>query len=310
MAPGVGASGVMGIALETTPGTYLAPTKFVPFNSNSLNYKQETQFRRPVRKTPDQVWAVPGNANIEGDIEMDFLDDVVPYFMNASRMVVVKSGTTPNWIYTGTPSDVAIPAKTMSITVVRNGIVFGYTGCVVSSFTITVNDGVLAYNCSILGRDETVQTAPTETWGTSTPYGAGMYSIEIPTGSAVLDTDTFEFQVEDSGSPEFRLKTPGRGAQFIRYGERTVSTSVSRDFESRADYDAYKALTSQSVTITASKGSNNSVSILVPSTIKDTYEIEGNSQGDLVRANIQYQHILPASGGVYSLIVKTQENIT
>jgi hypothetical protein len=309
MAPGVGASGVMGIALETTPGTYLAPTKFVPFNSNSLQYQQETQFRRPVRATPDQVWAVPGNAHIEGDIEMDLLDDVMPYFMTASRMDVVKSGSSPNFIYTGTPTAVAVPTKTMSITVVRNGIVFGYTGCVVSSFTITVSDGVLMYNCSILGRDEAVQSLPVPTWPTTTPYGAGQYSIEIPTSTPVLDTDTFEFQVEDNATPEFRLKTPGRGAQFIRFGERTVSTQVSRDFESRTDYDAYKALTAQSVTITASKGTNNQVSILVPSTIKDSYEIEGNSQGDLVRANIQYQHVLPASGGVYSLIVKTQEDL-
>jgi hypothetical protein len=306
----VGASGQLGVALEAVSGTYVAPQQYVPFNSNSLQYVQDTNFRRPVRKSPDQVWAVPGNSRVEGDIEMDCLDEVLPYFMYASRMTVVKTGSSPNFTYTGTASDVAIPAKTMSITVERAGEVFGYVGCVVSSFTFTIEDGVLMYNVSILGTDEASQSVPTPTWPTATPFGAGQYSIQIPTASPVTDTDNFEFSVEDNGTAEYRLKTPGRGAQFIRFGERTVSTQVSRDFTSRTEYDAYKALTAQSVTISATKTVNNSVTILVPSTIKDTYEIEGNTQGDMVRANVTYQHILPSSGAVYTLTCKTQEEIT
>jgi hypothetical protein len=227
--------------------------------------------------------------------------------MYASRMTVVKSGAGPNYVYTGTPNANATPAKTMSITIVRNGIVFGYSGCVVGSFTFGIDDGTLTYNISIVGNDEAVQSAPTATWPTTTPFGMGQYTIEIPTSSTVTDTDTFEFKVEDNADPNFRLKSTGRGAQFIAFGEREVTLSVERDFEARTDYDAFKAMTAQSVQITASKGVNNNIAILTQSALKDTYEVSLDSQGDVVRASIVYQCLVAAATPTYTLIVKSQE---
>jgi hypothetical protein len=309
VALGIGGGGQIGVALEVTPGTYLAPVKFVPFNSESLQYMQDTVWRRPIRKAVGVVGGVAGNAHVEGDVEIEAIEDVIAHFMYASRMDVIKSGAT-NYTYTGTPSSVAIPAKTLSVTVERvTGVVFGYVGCVVSSFRFTVADGLLMYSASLIGRDEASQAAPSPTWPTSVPFGAGQYSIEIPTASAVTDTDTFEFTVEDNATPAYRLKSTGRGAEFVYYGERNCTLTVERDFTSRADYDAFKALTSQSVTITASKGANNSISIVMPVAIKNTYEVTVPGQGDLVRARIEYQNAINASGAEYSLVVKTQEDI-
>jgi len=306
MAIGVGASGVLGVALEAVSGTYLAPVKFVPFNSESLMYQQETNFRRAIRNSPDVNYAVPGNAHVEGDIEMDATEDVVVWFMYASRMTVVKSGTT-NLTYTGTPNANATPAKTMSITIVRNGVVFGYSGCVVGSFTFGIDDGTLTYNVSIVGNDEATQSNPTVTWPTTTPYGMGQYDIQIPTSSSVLDTDTFEFQVEDNAEPNYRLKNPSRGAQFIAFGEREVTLSLERDFQDRTDYDAFKAMTAQSITLVATKGTNNKITILTPVSLKDTYEVSLSSQGDVVRASIEYQCLIGPATAAYTLTVQTQE---
>jgi hypothetical protein len=307
MAIGVGASGVMGISLEASSGTYLAPVKYVPFNSESLMYQQDTNFRRAIRNSPDINFAVPGNAHVEGDIEMDATDDVVPWFMYASRMSVVKTGAGPNYVYTGTPNANATPAKTMSITIVRNGVVFGYVGCVVGSFTFGIDDGTMTYNVSIVGNDEAVQSAPTPTWPTTTPFGMGQYSIEIPTATPVTDTDTFEFQVEDNAEPNYRLKTPSRGAQFIAFGEREVTLSVDRDFQDRTDYDAFKAMTSQTITLTATKGLNNLITILAQVSLKDTYEVSLDSQGDVVRASIEYKCLVGAATPTYTLVAKSQE---
>jgi hypothetical protein len=310
MAVGIGGSGIMGLAVETVAGTYVAPTKFFPFNTESLTSTQATTWRRPIRQSVDVLGAVPGNFHVEGDLEMEALEDVMVYFMVATRAAVVKTGTTPNFIYTYTPTAAAIPTKTLSLTVVRNGITFGFTGCVVGSFVFAINDGLLNFNCTIVGRDEASQSLPTPTWPTTTPFGAGQYSIEIPTGTPVLDTDNFEFEVEDNAEPQFRLKTPGRGAQFIKYGERNSTMTMERDFEARTDFDAYKALTAQSITLTATKGANNSISLLAPVAIKDTYEVNNGGQGDLVRASISYQNILDSTGKSYQIVIKTQEDYT
>jgi hypothetical protein len=138
----------------------------------------------------------------------------------------------------------------------------------------------------------------------------GQYSIEIPTATPVTDTDTFEFQVEDNAEPQYRLKSTGRAAQFVKFGEREVTLSLERDFQTRTEYDAFKALTSTSITLTASKGANNSISILVPATIRDTYEVNLDGQGDLVRASVEFQCLVGPSTPAYTLVAKTQENIT
>ena len=294
----------------TAPGVYTPPTKFFPFMSEGLVTSQETVWRRPIRQSADILGAVPGNFHMEGDLSIEALEDVVLYFLYASRTTIVKTGTGPNWIYTVTPTSAGVAARTLSLTVVRNGIVFGYTGVTLSSFTFNISDGLLMFETSLMGRDEQTAALPTPTWPTSTPYGAGMYSVEFPTGTPVVDTDSFEWAVEDNAEPQYRLKATGRGADFIKYGERNATMSAERDFIDRIDYDNFKALTAQTVTITASKGINNSISLLAPVAIKDSYEVTAPGQGDLVRASISYQNVMDATGKSWQIVIKTQENVT
>lgn len=291
------------------PGVYVAPTKFIPFMSESLTSVQSTIWRRPIRQSADIIGAVPGNFNVEGEISMEGMEDCSIYWIKASRTTIVKTGTTPNFTYTITPSPAAIPSVTLSITVVRNGIVFGFTGCVVGSQTFTVSDGILMHNLKIIGRDEAVQSSPTPTWPTTVPFGAGQYSVEIPTGTPVLDTDSFEFTLEDNAEAQFRLKTPTRGAQFIKFGEHATTLSFERDFLDRIDFDNFKALTPQDITVTASKGANNSVSMQIPVTIKDTYEVTNSGQGDLVRSALKYNGVVDSTGKSYQIVLKTQEDV-
>lgn len=308
--PGTPTGAFPTVNTASNPGVYVPPVKFIPFISESLQYQQGTKWRRPIRKSVGVQSAIPGDAHIEGDINFELTDDVLPWFMLCSRMDVVRTGAT-NYTYTGTPNPNATPARTMSITIERvSGVVFGYTGCVVSSFTINVDEGTLMYQASILGQDEASQSVPVPTWPTTTPFGAGQYIIEIPTGTTVLDTDTFEFVVEDNGEPQYRLKNTGRGAQFVKYGERNCTATFERDFTSRTDYDAFKAYTGQALQLTATKGANNSVVISTTTSIKDTYEVALGGQGDLVRAKVAYQNIVNASGAEYSLVVKTQELVS
>lgn len=308
MSVGIGASGMLGVAFETVPGTYVAPTKFFPFESESLNHQQETYWRRPIRAAADIVGAVDGDAHIAGDITMELFSSVLPFFLGASRMDVTKTGVGP-YEYEAVSSPDAVPAKTLSITVVKNGVVFGYVGCVMGQLTITTENGVAKMTASIVGRDEASQTLPTAIWDDDVPFGAGHYTIAIPTGSTVLDTDTFEFTYNSNAEPQFRLKSTGRGAQFVKFGENETTLSVERDFESRAEYDTYKALTAKSITITMSNGADDTVVLLVPVAIADSYEITLGGQGDLVRAAVSYMGTLAPDGTACTITVTTEEDV-
>lgn len=144
------------------------------------------------------------------------------------------------------------------------------------------------------------------------PFGVGMYSLQIPTATAVFDADEFTFSIEDNAEPQFRLKNTGRGAQFVKYGERNVSLTVARDFKDRTEYDMFKASTARSVTMTASKGANDSVSFLLPRGIMDSYEISGLSgQADLIRANVSYQGAFnDGTSKAAEITIVTNEDVT
>jgi hypothetical protein len=310
MAVGVGGGGYLGLALEVTPGTYVAPTKYVPIMDESLKFVQNTIWRRPIRQSVDIIGAVPGDAHIEGDVHMEAFEEVVPYFLYCARAGVVKSGS-GNFTYVFTGNAAAASSRSLSLTVVRNGVVFGYVGCVVSSFVFEIVDGNLHFNPSILGLDEASQSLPTASWPTTeTPFGAGAYSIQIPTASQVFDTDKFTFTVDDNGAPQFRLKNTGRGAQFISYGERAVTLTVDRDFQDRNEYDAFKALTASSLTLVATKGVNNSIQLDLPTTLKSDYAVGLSGEGDLLRGSVSYNGAIDGTGKAYQVTVKTQENIT
>lgn len=296
MAAGIGAAGILGVAREVTAGTYVAPAKFIPIKSESLAYAQDTVFTRPIRGVADIVHAVPGNATVEGDIEFEVTHDNLPWFLYAMRGDVAVTGLQPPYVYTYTPNAIgqkSATLTTLSISVERNGIVFGYTQCVVGKLQITVDDGILMATVSILAQEEATQSALSATWPTDPPFGAGQYVIEIPTASQVFDVDGFDFSVDDSAEHAYRLRDNGRGAQFTKFGERTSEISVERDFESRVDYDAFKALTAQAVHFRAEdpNEADNYLDIVMDAAIKDSYEIGLDSQGDLVRASITYQGI-------------------
>lgn len=307
---GIGAGGVVGLALETVPGTYVAPTKFFPITSESLKKTQAVIERRPLRGVVDVVGTLKGFTMVEGDIEMECYEDVLPYLLLAGRTAVVKTGSTPNFIYTATGTHAAEPADgfTLSITVMRNGETFGYVGCTVGSFEWGMSDDILTLKVAIAGLDEATQSDPTASYSTVGPFGPGDYTYSIG-GSSMCDMDTAAFTINDNASAEKRLCQ--RAAKFVRWGERTVSGTVDRDFLDRTDYDAYIAQTSQAIIFTASKGSNNQVVLTIPVALKGKYEFGLQGQTDLIRASIDYIGVYdPTTTAAWKVVVKTQEDIT
>ena len=307
MTVGIGAGNFIGLAIETVPGTYVAPTEFFPIRSENLQWQQDTVWRRVIAQTADPLGAVAGNGHVEGDVDMELLEAVLPYFLLAARGELVQGGSTPNFTYTFTPDSDAVPDTTLSIAVVRNGITFGYVGCVVAGMNFGVDNGMATVTLSMLGQSEASQSLPTLTLPTTSPFGSGTWSVQVPTASQVFDTDNFSLGVDDGGEPQNRLRDE-LGAQFIKYGERSVTLSVERDFESRTEYDAFKALTAKSINVDVDKSANNYVHFQVPAAIVDSYEVATPGVGDLVRASVSYmgtQHV----DGAYNIEVGCQEDL-
>jgi hypothetical protein len=321
MARGLQGQGYIGIGMETTYGTYIAPTVFFPIRSESMNYQQDTYWRRAIRGVVDIIPnAISGFSHVEGEIEAELIEAVLPYFLLVGRYTVAKTGTTPNFTYTATPNHIADnsvltnTAKGMSITVVRSGVVFGYVGCLLGGLEISVDSGIPIMRMSIVGSDEASQSLPTPTWATGAddqPFGAGQYSVELPTASQVFDVENFTFTTNENAEPQYRLANSTK-ATFVKFGEREVALEATRDFASRAEYDSFKALTASSVTITCTKGVNNSVSMVMPASVRESYDLDGlSSQGDLEMATVKFNALYDTTTSrSHQIIVKSQEDIT
>lgn len=312
MAYGVGAQGVIGIEAEVTPGTYIAPTSFLNLLDDSIQFDQAQIQRRPLRGIADVAGMLPGDKHVNGSFKCELTADTLPVILRAARATGVKTGVGP-YVYTFTPNALTVPAKTLSITVVRNTSVFGYTGCVISSMKFAIEDGILTGEFGIIGRDEASQANPTPTFSTVSPIATGQFTLQFATVTNT-EADTFELSIDDKAEPQFRLQGGNvRTPVFVKYGEREVALSINRDFQDRTDYDAFKALTAQAVDFNCvGTATTNEINFNVPTAIKDTYEIQGNkNQGDLIRANISYVGTYDtATSKAYQIVVKSSVSLT
>lgn len=283
MPAGIGASGVIGIAFESTRGTYAAPTKFFPLKSESLMFNQGVTPRRVIRGIAGPLGFVKGNGIVEGDIVMEVLADVLPYFLYASRATVVKTGTGP-YVYTakGNANGSPTTGRTLSITIVRNGVVFGYTGCIVGSSTYSLEDGILMVTHKIMGEEEATASAPTPTYSNGLPFGMGTYVLEID-DVADANIGNVNISIEDNATAEYRL-TGGTGADVVHWGENTTKITVDRDFITRTQYDKYRAITAEKFELTSTNGDGDIVKFTFPVGVMTTYAIPLSGVGDLVAA--------------------------
>jgi len=305
----LGAAGYIGVAIETTPNTYEPPTKFFPIRNEGLSWVQNTNWRRVIRGTADVIGAVAGNGNVEGDIDMELLTDVLPYFLLCARGELTKGGTAP-FEYEFIPTHGALAANTMSITIVRGDEAFGYVGCVVSSMTFSVDNDMGVMNLSVLGAaEEAVATPAAPAYGDDVPFGAGTWSLQIPTATQIFDADNFSFEVNDNGEVQNRLKST-LGAEFIAYGERDLQLSLDRDFEDRDEYENFKQLTARSVTVALNEAANNQVSFEMVAAIIDDYAVNLSGVGDLVRSSTTYIGTAGSANEAYKILITTDEDVT
>src|ERR1043166_4240590 len=223
MAVGVGGAGYMGIAHETTMGTYVAPSVYVAFLSESLNYTEDRYFSPAIRGKTIVSQVKQGYYHAEGDIDWEVDTAYLPYFLYCARLTVVKTGAGPyNYVFklgSGASSGIGgsnATQKTMSITIVRNGKVFKYVGCVIPQYNFRIEDGQLKSNMSIMGLGETGTNAdspPASTFTTQQLLGADAHTISVDAAgsSPAFSTPSTDFNgytlhVNDNGAAQQRIR--------------------------------------------------------------------------------------------------------
>jgi hypothetical protein len=335
MPAGLGGGGYVNVVHEVTLGTYLPPATvgsvYVPIIDESLMYTEDKYYSPQIRQQTIVSDVKPSFYHVEGDITMEADAKFLPYFLHASRHTITKTGVADPWTYKYVPSQAgsastgagATVAKTMSITIVRNGIGFGYAGCVVNTMEWTIEDGVLRVTFGILGVSETTPGAlGTPTWVDPELFGADASSIYVaasgaaPTFStAALDFNGFTFNVNYNGEAQNRIRAD-RAASYISFGETEASYDTELDFVDKAEYDNFKAAATRAVRLESLRGTQlfstatEAVRIDINRSAYDSYEVGLGGMGDLIMANVNGRAIGVAGGSAYSIEVKSASEIT
>lgn len=317
MPAGLGAGGAVGVALETgaAPGTWVTPAAWVPVTAESMVYTEDRYYSEAIRQLTITPSSKQGYYHIEGDISLEADSSLLPYFLHASRLGVTKTGASAPFTYRYTPtSGATIPAtnRTLSISVERNNVWFGYAGCVVTSVEFTIDTGVLRANFHVIGLSDipaaTVGT-PTPTFATTKLLGADAHSIAVgdgaltsaPSGAAAMTGTTvdqtfdgFTFTANENGAAQNRINQ-SRAAAYISMGITEAQVTSSLDFQSRAEYDKFVSNANKRLQLISSNGLNDKVVVNVYNSVYEAYNVDLGAWGDLIMADSTF-HIL-ASGG-------------
>lgn len=328
MPAGLGGGGALGFAFETTYGTYLPPTIWIPIISEEFRYTEERYFSPQLRQQVMVSDVKQGYYHIEGDVVMEVDPNFFPYFMYISRHTLTKSGTTPNFTYKAVPNKAASvgpPMKSASITIIRNDIASGYSGCVCGQYEFTIEDGVLRCTLSMLGLAESAPAGPfTPTWLTPDLFGADAHSIFVastfgasPTfGAASVDFNGFTLTLNHNAAAQNRI-VKNRAASYIAFGETEISFNTELDFVSRTEYDNFLNTTQRGIKLESTQGATtfttattDAVKLQLNRFAYESYDVNLPGMGDLIMAGATGRGLAVAGGDAYEIHCKSVADIT
>lgn len=317
----IAGNGALWVGLETTYGTPVDPTDsgvgvWVPIISETLDYTETKYFSEQIRDSAVTSDVEPSYYHVAGDIVMEVDANYLPYFLYASRHTVTKTGSAAPYSYSAAPTSIGSTypggsARGLSIGVVRNNIGFLYSGCVVTQWALTVDNGVLRVTMSIMGLAEQDMSSSTfgESWIAASLFGASDHSVYVDTAGltptfadADLTFNGFTFTANYNGAAQNRL-TPARSATYISYGEIEATYDTELDFVDKTEYDNMKNDTLRAIKFESIKGgadwagATEGFRVICYRTAYNTYQVGLSAIGDLIMARVNGRS-LGIAGGV------------
>lgn len=320
MPAGLSGGGAVAIVLEATKGTYLHPgtagAVWVPILSETLKYTEDRYFSPQIRQQTEVSDVKQGFYHVEGDIEMEVDAAFLPYFLHCSRHTIAKSGSGP-WTYKYTPSTAGATStaasgnvqRTASITVIRNGVGFGYAGCTMGGYSFTVDEGVLKVTFNVVGESEQLPgSLGTPAWVAPNLFGAAAHYVYVaasatgPTFGAVSsDFNGFTFGANYNAEAQNRI-VASRAATYVKFGESEFSLETELDFIDRTEYDNFVATNQRAYRL---ESLNGGVSLAAAATgvrlqanraVYETYDLGLSGLGDTIMAGVTARPIGIAGG--------------
>jgi hypothetical protein len=244
-----GLAAQLGLAAESTHGTFVAPTRFLEFNSESLSMeieRLESQgLRAGKRILRSDRWAA-GRKTVGGSIELDLVDTSLGLLLDhmmGGTVVTVDEGAALN-AYSHTWNGPGDLPTGLSIQVGKPdfpGTVqpFSYLGCLITGWTISGEVGEIGkLEIEVDAQDEST----TESLGSATYASNNLLTfVEATLTIAAGSTPIRSFDI--SGDNGLEVGRHFLGSQIrnrpVEAAMREYSGTVEAEFNTLADYNRF-----------------------------------------------------------------------
>jgi hypothetical protein len=256
-----GLSAQLGVAIETTPGTRVAPAVFPELLSESM--RRNPQFLRSaglrVRMTQHRI--IDSGYRVSGDVQMEAATETIGPFLRAAIGAVATTGS-GTYTHVITPSVTTLrPSMTVQIgrpTVATSAVVecFEYTGCYVNAWELSIQpDAFVTASFTFDGMLEDVsQTLATPTYPTLTPLTFLHATLTASGGTECVNSLNLTGSLSNSVRAQVCPTNPGTN-KITPSGMAAFGGSFGRDFRNTDMYDDMVAGTEATLTVALVSGS-------------------------------------------------------
>jgi Phage tail tube protein len=246
----LGALGYVGYGVETTEGTTVAPTIFLPVSSFSFEDTNEYITPEQVRGTRDRYVLMPSPYMTSGSMDMELVPNGIAPLLR-SAFSAGGAGITSSAYGGGGYQHVIVPGSTSPTFTFESSaadiLVMRYGGIRVNTLEIAAAFGELVTaSWGLEGTTRVKELTPaTESYADVEPFSFTGASVKVA-GSDIANVKSFNFSV---GNNLDRIGTLRKTRSWKRtaFGMRDLGLSMTMDFTDTADYDLFLAETEFSV---------------------------------------------------------------
>lgn len=268
MAITIGRLGYVGLGIESTPGTAVSASVFLPFTETSI-YGHHEPIEEIASKTSRFMDrdSVVGKKWSEGDVKINL--DVVNsgYLWKMALGQEISSGSSPttHTFYTTTSGNTP---TTATIYYGRDTDNERYTFCALDELTMEVSDGLAELTASIMGDFPSNTTAQTVTTTSGSVVSFKDLSVkfgaDLTTAAAASATPINEISLTIANNVEVIHRSGSATISTIRTKGLRVSGSYTVYFDAITDRDAYYNLNKRAMEMTFTGNANEDIRIRIP----------------------------------------------
>ena len=238
----LGALGYVGYGVEDTEGTSVAPTKFLPVSSFSMDDSNEFIVPDQIRHSRDRYIALPGPYPVDGTMEMELIPTETAELLRSAWAASVNSspygGGGYEHAYTPGSEEPTLTFESSAGDI----LVLRYAGMRVNTLEIKAAFGeIVTASFGLMGLDREKQESTSSPDFTDvTPFHFTGADIHVASGQVLGIVKDFTFGTNNNFTRIGTLRRTRRWKR-IAFGMREVTLAMNFDFTDDSEYDRFLA---------------------------------------------------------------------